>query len=277
MYEKIDKIITQYGEYQAGKSYNDLANFISQYRSDIDRALQMPENVQKIINWYGEYLDAKISELNALINRIEQAGRKDVADFIRNSDYAKLAIIDYMNQYGSYDKLEAYLKTGKVSLDGKIIAFEGDFDDSDLLRYFLNTRHAKNHPKDIKRRQKNILSLTPYEERISLMKILGGIYPEKTRSNLREGTRRIDPLVIDLDGDGIKLVNINQSNVMFDLTGSGFANKTGWISSGDAFLVWDRNNDNRINTPGEKLGLKFTPPVITISNSISIYIHKHTS
>ena len=30
-------------------------------------------------------------------------------------------------------------------------------------------------------------------------------------------------------------------------------------------------------TPGEKLGLKFTPPVITISNSISIYIHKHTS
>ena len=35
----------------------------------------------------------------------EQAGRKDVADFIRNSDYAKLAIIDYMNQYGRYDKL----------------------------------------------------------------------------------------------------------------------------------------------------------------------------
>ena len=55
-----------------------------------------------------------------------------------------------MYQYGCYDKLEAYLKTGKVSLDGKIIAFDGDFDDSDILRYFLNTRHAKNHPKDIK-------------------------------------------------------------------------------------------------------------------------------
>ena len=33
----------------------------------------------------------------------------------------------------------------------------------------------------------------------------------------------------------------------------------------------------KINTLGEKLDLKFTPPVITISNSISIYIHKHTS
>jgi len=30
-------------------------------------------------------------------------------------------------------------------------------------------------------------------------------------------------------------------------------------------------------TPGEKLDLKFTPPIIAISNSISIYIHKHTS
>ena len=32
-----------------------------------------------------------------------------------------------------------------------------------------------------------------------------------------------------------------------------------------------------LNTPGEKLGLKFTPPVIAISNSISICINKHTS
>jgi LysM repeat protein len=79
-------------------------------------------------------------------------------------------------------------------------------------------------------------------------------YQEKVRSNVQEGSRRIDPLVIDLDGDGIKLVNINKSNAMFDLTGSGFANKTGWISSGDAFLVWDRNNDNRINDISEMFG-----------------------
>ena len=30
-------------------------------------------------------------------------------------------------------------------------------------------------------------------------------------------------------------------------------------------------------TPGEKLGLKFNPPVIAISNSISICKNKHTS
>ena len=79
-------------------------------------------------------------------------------------------------------------------------------------------------------------------------------YQEKVRRNVQEGSRRIDPLVIDLDGDGIKLVNINQSNAMFDLTGSGFANKTGWISGGDAFLVWDRNNNGRIDDISEMFG-----------------------
>jgi len=48
-------------------------------------------------------------------------------------------------------------------------------------------------------------------------------------------------------------------------------------------IFTDRTNMRKIkeinnkDTPGEKLGLKFTPPVIAISNSISIYIHKHTS
>ncbi|SHK49754.1 SafA/ExsA family spore coat assembly protein [Thermocrinis minervae] len=50
-------------------------------------------------------------------------------------------------------------------------------------------------------------------------------YAEKTRSNLREGTRRIDPLVIDLDGDGIELTDIKDSTAMFDISGSGFANR----------------------------------------------------
>jgi LysM repeat protein len=79
-------------------------------------------------------------------------------------------------------------------------------------------------------------------------------YQEKVRRNVQEGSRRIDPLVIDLDGDGIKLVNINKSNAMFDLTGFGFANKTGWISSGDAFLVWDKNNNGRIDDISEMFG-----------------------
>ena len=79
-------------------------------------------------------------------------------------------------------------------------------------------------------------------------------YAEKVRRNLREGTRRIDPLVIDLDGDGIELVDIKESTAMFDLSGSGFANRVGWVSSDDGFLVLDKNNDNRIKDISEMFG-----------------------
>ena len=69
------------------------------------------------------------------------------------------------NRDGRIDAFDDVFKNLKLWQDrnGDGRTDEGDFDDSDLLRYFLNTRHAKNHPKDIKRRQKNILSLTPYE------------------------------------------------------------------------------------------------------------------
>ena len=79
-------------------------------------------------------------------------------------------------------------------------------------------------------------------------------YAEKVRRNLREGTRRIDPLVIDLDGDGIELVDIKESTAMFDLSGSGFANRVGWVSSDDGFLVLDINIVNRIIDISEMFG-----------------------
>ena len=79
-------------------------------------------------------------------------------------------------------------------------------------------------------------------------------YAEKVRNNLREGTRRIDPLVIDFDGDGIELTDIKESTAMFDLTGSGFANRVGWVSPDDAFLVWDKNGNGRIDDISEMFG-----------------------
>ncbi len=39
-----------------------------------------------------------------------------------------------------------------------------------------------------------------------------------------------DPLVVDLDGDGIETIRLDSSNAMFDIDGDGFREKTGWIS-----------------------------------------------
>ncbi len=47
---------------------------------------------------------------------------------------------------------------------------------------------------------------------------------------------RIDPLVLDLNQNGVQLVNVAASHAFFDFDGDGIATKTGWLSPQDGFL-----------------------------------------
>ncbi len=64
-----------------------------------------------------------------------------------------------------------------------------------------------------------------------------------------------DPLVLDLDGDGIEILNTNENNqVFFDHDNDGIKTITSWIDSDDGFLVRDINKDGIINNGGELFG-----------------------
>ena len=65
----------------------------------------------------------------------------------------------------------------------------------------------------------------------------------------------VDPLVLDLNGDGIKTVAQNgYGGAMFDFNANGIQNATGWISKEDGLLVLDRNKDGIINNGTELFG-----------------------
>jgi len=76
----------------------------------------------------------------------------------------------------------------------------------------------------------------------------------------------LSPVVLDLDGNGVKLVNGRKTDAWFDMDGNGRADDTGWIARGDGFLVVDRNNNGIIDNgselsflaeaPGAKNGLQ---------------------
>ena len=66
------------------------------------------------------------------------------------------------------------------------------------------------------------------------------------------------PLILDLDGDGIELTSLENSDVYFDVDGDGFREKTGWLKSDDGLLVFDRNNDGYINDISELFGNQTT-------------------
>ena len=65
-----------------------------------------------------------------------------------------------------------------------------------------------------------------------------------------------DPLVLDLDGDGIELtVPLMPGNgVAFDIDGDNFAEQTGWLSGDDGFLAVDANLNGTIDDINELFG-----------------------
>lgn len=59
------------------------------------------------------------------------------------------------------------------------------------------------------------------------------------------------PIVLDLDGDGVELVNLRESAVFFDIDADGFTENTGWASADDGILSIDLDADGAITTADE--------------------------
>jgi len=62
-----------------------------------------------------------------------------------------------------------------------------------------------------------------------------------------------DPIVIDLDGDGIELLPI-QRGVNFDLYATGSQQAVAWVSPDDGLLVYDRDGNGSVDTGAELFG-----------------------
>lgn len=67
--------------------------------------------------------------------------------------------------------------------------------------------------------------------------------------------RYIDPLTLDLDGDGVETVGIQDGSVVyFDHNNDGVRTATGWVAPDDGFLVYDRNGNGTIDNGSELFG-----------------------
>lgn len=69
--------------------------------------------------------------------------------------------------------------------------------------------------------------------------------------------RLMDPIIVDLDGDGVELTAKAGSGVVFDMDGDGVKEWTGWIGKDDAFLVIDANKNGQIDDINELIGDPF--------------------
>lgn len=69
----------------------------------------------------------------------------------------------------------------------------------------------------------------------------------------RPRSRRRDPIMLDLDGDGVETTRVN-GWAYFDHDGNGFAESTGWVGKDDGLLVRDLNGNGRIDSGAELFG-----------------------
>ncbi|MEM9376212.1 MAG: Ig-like domain-containing protein [Pseudomonadota bacterium] len=81
----------------------------------------------------------------------------------------------------------------------------------------------------------------------------------------------VKPLVIDMDGDGLELINPYHSPIEIDGDGDGAYDRMGWVSSDDAFLALDRNGDQMISAPSEILFDQDLPGAQTVVEGLRAY------
>jgi LysM repeat protein len=60
-----------------------------------------------------------------------------------------------------------------------------------------------------------------------------------------------DPILLDLDGDGVEITPLHSSNMYFDMSGDGLENRTAWAGAGDGVLVRDAGDDGIIDQANE--------------------------
>ena len=63
-----------------------------------------------------------------------------------------------------------------------------------------------------------------------------------------------DPLILDLDGDGIETVAMDRGSIYFDGDANRFSERTGWVKGDDGFLVLDENGNGRVDDGTELFG-----------------------
>lgn len=82
-----------------------------------------------------------------------------------------------------------------------------------------------------------------------------GLLPGMDQAN-GEAYPKLDgsPLIIDMDGDGIELTNLDTNAVYWDIDNDGFKEKSAWVTGGDALLVMDWNANGTIDNNSELFG-----------------------
>ncbi|BHH84967.1 tandem-95 repeat protein [Desulforhopalus sp. 52FAK] len=88
--------------------------------------------------------------------------------------------------------------------------------------------------------------------------------------NKIDGTYHYSPVVLDLDGDGVELIDV-AAGVTFDWNLDGTAEKTGWVGQDDGFLVYDYDKDQAVHYANELALKEYKPGANTDLEGLQVF------
>ena len=130
-------------------------------------------------------------------------------------------------------------------------AGEVDYVDGYGRKYTLNgsTLTVEGHLK-IEKFQNGDLGIWLFEEEEDEK---GNIKYTPVKTDFDRAKLNLSPIVLDLDGDGVQTQGLKDF-VFFDHDGNEFAERTGWVETGDGLLVRDLDGNGKIETGAELFG-----------------------
>jgi len=126
---------------------------------------------------------------------------------------------------GGFDPLSDLTKAAQQNYEGQ----NGDYLDDIISKYVRNERISQRDKERCRRAQDYF-------------------------KNAKQALVRRDPLIVDLDGDGVETVGLI-NGTLFDHDGDGIRTGTGWVGADDGLLVLDRNLNGTIDSGAELFGV----------------------
>jgi hypothetical protein len=132
-------------------------------------------------------------------------------------------------------------------------------DSAERARDAVRDKSLITDPSDTRNRYYDDYSTIPINPLLGPMSFIVGnidiFVNAATTAALNWTPPRRDPLVLDLDGNGITTSGINPAAaILFDQDGDGTKTGTGWIAAGEAIVVRDLNGNGTIDSGRELFG-----------------------